>query len=564
MNLPALFGADPPVVWTVVLALAWASLAVAHVGVARSVGVGWGRVGAVVGLFVAWFALAWGVLRPALPVSWMMPLHESVTQGRLQHAMGFGLSEDALVGWALGQAFEPWSLRTAIGILVVLHGAGVLFAAIALRHAGVPAWVCALGVAPLALPPTGWHMPLSATAASDVLALLMASVGPVVAGWRGGPSARRWAALAVFGAMPAFLGVRRAAILWWAAAVFLPWVVAHPRLRRLDDAVAAWLAPRRAQVLRAAAGAWLVAGAVAWSVDLAPSGPLGSAAWLVGLLHPFHVAELSLLPMGLALWPAGAVILVGVGIGRALARPLVGVASVGALALSWRAYTSAGHAAFLSPWLEAGSTWELYRYILLILPLAAVLGGVGLASLGPGRTRTVVLLACLLPPVPEAAWALRMHFSPAQAPYPRLFGVAGDDLRETQALTTWIEAGERCVVVSRALDWSRIAEGAAWVVLDHQQGFPHWQTVDSPPDAAPLDVLRAYAPDAPCGFAWWSLDCRRADLGCEAIAALPPIDPRVSVPGAPYVVPAHGVPPPRPLTFGAHALPGLPPRPIIP
>jgi hypothetical protein len=332
-------------------------------------------------------------------------------------------------------------------------------------------------------------------------------------------------------------------------------------------AVGPWTG-RRTAVVVALLVAWL---ALAWAVPAkAPPASWGSAQWLLGGLHPTspHGLLLPLVLLGAA--PLGLVVLAVRGAAVALAHPI----RTGLLPMAvWAMFVTARVAAHGRPALVGVgslSAWELYRYLLVLLPPVALLAVIGARAASASSTgvRVAVGLACLLPAVPEVTRLLDVDGGGA---WPRRFGIDRDPQVEIRALAARLEEAPSCGVLTLGHAWGGPPgpDRFGWAALvprthgDLPAGFryvrPKPGTLPATADAA--TAAKALLGDVGCAVAWRSLDCAEVHgPGCGPLDALPTLDVR-AIEHRPFVHPRHGARWDGPLVVGWAAIPGVDPGP---
>jgi len=535
---------------------AYALLVVALWWGARRMGVTSRRIAQVGGAALAWLLLCHLVLAPNLPVQAMTPLHETVTSGRLMHVTGYSLFQDYISATVLSEWPRP-TLRGWYGWHLAWWGWGTGLLWSTARQIGLSRSYASLAVAPLVLPPWGWHLAMSGTAATHIL-FLQAAVAWSIATAHREPDARAPAGFAWAAVVALLLNIRLDPALV-AAAAGLPalwtttasgrrveaWLLAETRSRPWATAVA----------VLALVGLWVVGWQLLFGEDYLASGlqTLSSAAYF---LNPLRPGAFTLLPMLVAAVPLVWVGAIFTGALRSVRRPVTLLALPVLVLLGWRAYYTAGHGA-VHAFDKGAAPWEMYRYLFLLATPLTVLAMLGLRNTTPRAWWALAVLTVVPTNIPAALDLLDPVPSPEPARYPSVFGVDADEIHALHRLIDWSErAPTACVLVTRSRMWTQPEVPLYWSVLrpEGDRRIP-----EDPPnlsaDASVADVVQAVSPGATCAVGWLSLDCRGADdAGCDALRALPPLGTAPVATGRPFVHPDHGTAPPDRSPYGLRRL----------
>lgn len=478
-------------------------------------------------LGLGWGLLVVGWLGPAVPVGAFQPLREGFSLDHLRMVAGDSLDTGPLVDvlWRplLG---GPPSYRAFVTVNLCMSGwAALLLGALAWRQGPVAAALLAVCAA---RSPGAFHAAFSElngpTAA--VYLLLTACLFAEATAW----DARRPRLAAAGAALTALaLPWLRAELAAVTAAVWLG-LAAHAlgADRRLAPLLAR-LAP-----LLGWRGLVLLAGWVglSWAVYDPVSRPMREWDWLLRAVHPLHVHGLTLPLALIGVLPPGALLLAAAGAKAALRRPFAHAGLPLVLVVLYATCRLAAHGTFTLRDEGAVARWELYRYLVPLLPLVWVLAVRGLES----RVRLTGLLLCLVPAAPELSGLLRLE--PVDGPgWSRSFGVAADGPDEVRALVAGAERWPDCALLTSGFDWRGrpTPERERWAaVVPGPRGLRYVER-GVPASASPEEAARALAPEAACVRVWRSIDC-----GQEASAGCPVLRGGTMWQRRPFLHPEHG------------------------
>ncbi|MCB9666291.1 MAG: hypothetical protein H6732_19430 [Alphaproteobacteria bacterium] len=286
------------------------------------------------------------------------------------------------------------------------------------------------------------------------------------------------------------------------------------------------------------------------------AGALGHAGWLLDALHPLDVHGVLLPVFLLAVLPAVLVVLAFHGGSAALARPLRhGLVPV-ALLVTYGTARLAAHGKLSVHAPGQVAAWELYRYVLPLLPAVVGLAVLGVRQLVQGQVeRAFLLVLAFVGPVPGLARVVGID--PVSGP-PDPFGPPSSAAEEVRDLARWVDDHPDCALLTRGMRWGGPPgpDRLAWAALVPRRTGGH-RYVEAP---AHLDLGEAVAllGEAPCAVAYAGLDC--ADGGCAPLTDLPLLA-RVEGAGVAFVHPQHGGTTPAAVVRTWHLVPGRAPAP---
>lgn len=475
---------------------------------------------------VAWTALALNVVGPALPTDVWTLLQEGPTEQQLKLAVGQGThtgpSYRAI--WLEAVLRGPLDAREVITLNVWMAGIGALvFHRVASATAGqVIGTIFSL----LLCLNSNYANSSVSDQPAPVIALLLL-LGTIPLGAMGPRAGRRerWVAGVALAALTADVAMVRMEAAGFGLLALVAWAVilVHPDPFGWEDRHAARLGALGARMLRepwwpalALVLAWPLA---AWLFQVVhfPTGETGRIGWLARAMPPYNLASLTLPLMLLTFLPLGATALATAGLGWSLARPLrSGGAAVGLLVL-YATYHSAAHGHVPDVRMHV-APFELYRYTMLLAPVALLLAAPAWAALAPHPTvRRGLLLACLVPPLPEA-----MHLMPGSETstwttgvgLPRFGLIAQDPQIQARMLFAWRERAPACGMITRAMPYGSIREDRAdaYAWLGPRTGGRVTEGERSFPRGTPMDqVLEDLLPGADCVLFIRSIDCNTVD-----------------------------------------------------
>jgi ABC-type amino acid transport substrate-binding protein len=346
-------------------------------------------------------ALAGGVvatLLPPLSPAWVVPLQEGSTETAVLVARGEGGHAGPLFDWV----YLPWLVgldhdlgRLVAAQLAVSAGTIVLAARLLWEVTEDAAATAALLVGACLSLPVAWGA-LSEGPAPLLWPWLV---------WAALCGRERWGALGALASMALVAALRPelaglgvvAAGAWGLGRTTWP-EAAEARVRAAQTRAAAH--PARTAGVLVGFVALVVATYEVWLPTGQVGGPL---AWAIAMVHPLDPSLLALPATLLATVPMGLAALVLVGLAVGLRHPVRTMGVAVALAAMWRLYAAAAHGGWLG---RTGDLafFELVRYLGFLAPVVVGTAVVGWRALAARRrVQRVVLAACLVPPIPQAA-----------------------------------------------------------------------------------------------------------------------------------------------------------------
>lgn len=542
----------------------------------RAGALSWREVGAWIVAALGWGILSTQVLGPALPVAAFSPLREGFTLSHLRLLTGIGTDTGPVrdVFW-LPVLTGARTLRAIVTVDLAFAGWTALLLAGWARALRIPPLLSTVLVGVSVLGAAGL------TAATTEVGASVAGTYALGAGALYALAVRRdlpWSTR-----LPAGLGaVLTGALLVLVRAELLALVAAG-----LVGLLLAWAWPAgraaledrasRAVTWLAARPWWPALAVVAWVAlslgvyDGAGSlRSLGSWGWLVRGLHPLHVHGLTLALVLPAVLAPALVQLALRGAVRALAAP---VTSAALPVVVWVLYVTMRLAAHGGDTLGEARTvapWELYRYVLVLAPLVALLALRGAQD--DDRPWLWAMMLVLVPPLPEASLLLALHPGPL-ADWPVWFGVQGDAPTEVRALVARTEAAPACGVLTLGAPWlpdrGDPVPRLTWAAL--RPGPLGWEvhTADLAPTVEAVEAAEVLLAGVPCALAWRSLDCGALAAseagarphpslpGCAPLDALDPVE-TWTINSRPFVHPQHTLAWADTLELGWFRVPGWP------
>lgn len=514
---------------------------------------------AAVGVLVAGI-VAWALGR-GLPVDVFSPVREGFTPSHAAVALGLDHQAGPLwrMSWAHLLAPSPGHLRDVVAANDGFAAASATAVGLwAHRRAGWAGALVGLGVM---LSLHARHAALGETSAAMLwpVALATAAFGE---GWLG---ARRPAALVGLVACAGLFVLGRGEL----AAVPVAFGVAgalRPLVVDWEDRWAAWSGRQGWR--------WLLAIPVVAAWWALASGPLaaekvdlrtfGQFTWALVALDPRQIATWGLPVAWAGLVPPGAFVLAMAGLVASLRRPLRSGAV--ALVLCWLfgTYWIAGHGG-LHGQARPVAGWEMYRYLMHLVPWAAVLAVEGLARWPWPRLRAVVVVGALLPALwPASLWPTDHPVAARAGGHWPTYALDTDAAVEVRALAQRLLDEPTCAVVTFGQPWHApyLPMHSTWVGLVPFRGGHRLVEAPGPADMPWPDVLEALGlSDVPCGVAWRGLDCDAdASNGCPTLDDSTRLDGvrRTSVP---TIHANHGTAWPAKVVVGWVRIDGVPPRP---
>lgn len=519
-------------------------------------------------LGAVWFVVARFVVGPELPVTAFQMLREGYTVRHLREvsAQFYDLGIVPPFVWRAWLEDAAPTLRNAVTTSLVMAGWTLLALAVLVR-ATVPSRVLQVGLLlGFALQPAWWTAALSPLHASFAGLTLVFAVGMhgVAVANRG---AWRWlAAVCSLGWWGSLAGVRDELIACSAGgvvalgvALLLP--AAEQRWTDAVDGMGAWIRahPVRVGMIFAVWLAlswwWFTPAGLGWGLH-------GRARWVAVALHPLspHVFTVPVVLLGTV--SLGLLALVFVGAVEGIRRPAsTSLLLPTALAVYLTARIAAHGAPTLHPG-EAVSPFELYRYVMVLVPLVclgAILGA-RRASAGSPRWQMGLAIACVLGPIPWAQGTLNTPDGQASV-WPWRFGFEASSMTEVHHLATRLEAHPTCAVLTQGFDWRGPpdASRAHWAALvPHPRFAGGWRLKTADLDAYDTaeEAAAGLFGEVSCGVAFRAMDC--VEQGTELCGAFADLDvlQDLGETHVPFLHPRHGAVWPDRIPFAWLALEG--------